>query len=146
MAKPKEIIRLGSIEIRFLLEASDTGGQLTMFEFLVEPAARVPAPHYHEAFDEMAYGLEGTLTFIVGGRSIQLSPGESCFIPRGVVHQFVNPGAVRTRTLSVITPGLLGPSYFRDMAAILAGGGPPDIAKVTEVMRRHGLVAVPPAK
>lgn len=146
MATPKEIIRLGQIEIRFLLEASDTANQMTMFEFLVEPGTRVPAPHYHEAFDEMAYGLEGTLTFIVGGKAHQLAPGDCCFIPRGVVHQFVNQGGERTRTLSVITPGLLGPSFFRDMAAILAAGGPPDLAKVAEVMRRHGLVVVPPGK
>jgi hypothetical protein len=40
-----------------------------------------------------------------------------------------------------VTPGILGPDYFREVAAILAAaaGGPPDYAALGEVMRRHGL-------
>jgi hypothetical protein len=30
------------------------------------------------------------------------------------------------------------------MAALLAAGGPPDPARVAEVMRRHGLIVVAP--
>ena len=144
MTPPKEIIRLGQIEIRFLLDGDDTGGRLSVFEFLVPPGARVPAPHYHEQVDEVAYGLEGVLTFTVDGRSARIGPGDRCFIPRGAVHHFVNAGAEPTRTLSVLTPASIGPAYFRDMAALLAAGGPPDPARVAEVMRRHGLIVVPP--
>ena len=144
MTSPKEIIRLGQIEIRFLLDGDDTGGRLSMFEFLVPPGARVPAPHYHEHVDEVAYGLEGVLTFTVDGRSTPLAPGDRCFIPRGAVHHFVNAGTEPTRTLSVLTPASIGPAYFRDLAALLAGG-PPDPVRVAEVMRRHGLIVVPPA-
>jgi quercetin dioxygenase-like cupin family protein len=142
MATPKEIIRLGQFEIRFLLDGDDTGGRLCMFEFLVPPGARVPAPHYHEHVDEAAYGLEGVLTFTVDGRSIELGAGEHCFIARGAVHHFVNAGPAPTRTLSVLSPALIGPAYFHDMAALLAEG-PPDPARVAEVMRRHGLIVVP---
>jgi quercetin dioxygenase-like cupin family protein len=143
MTPPKEIIRIGPIEIRFLLDGDDTGGRLSVFEFLVPPGARVPAPHYHEQVDEVAYGVEGVLTWTVDGRAIPVGPGDRCFIPRGVVHHFVNAGAVPTRTLSVLTPATIGPPYFRDMAALLAPGGPPDPARVAEVMRRHGLIVVP---
>jgi len=40
-----------------------------------------------------------------------------------------------------VTPGILGPDYFRELAAIVvaAAGGPPDLAALGEVMRRHGL-------
>ena len=141
MATPKEIIRVGQIEIRFLLDGEDTNGRLCLFEFLVAPGARVPAPHYHEHVDEVAYGLEGVLTFTIEGQSIQLGPGERCFIPRGAVHHFVNAGPETTRTLSVLSPALIGPAYFRDMAALLASG-PPDAAQVAQVMARHGLVVV----
>ena len=145
MASPKEIIKTGQIEIRFLLDGDDTAGRLSMFEFLVAPGARVPAPHYHEHVDEVAYGLEGMLTFFIAGQSVELRPGDHCFIPRGVVHHFVNTGPERTRTLSVLSPALIGPAYFRDMAALLTGGAP-DPAKVAEVMRRHGLIVVPATK
>jgi hypothetical protein len=62
-----------------------------------------------------------------------------------VVHHFVNPGAEPTRTLSVLTPATIGPAYFRDMAALFAAAGPPEAARVAEVMRRHGLIVVPPS-
>ena len=144
MTPPKEIIRIGQIEIRFLLDGDDTAGRLSVFEVVVPPGARVPAPHYHEQVDEVAYGLEGELTFTVDGRANRIGPGDHCFIGRGAVHHFVNAGAEPTRTLSVLTPATIGPAYFRDMAALFAAGGPPDPARVAEVMRRHGLIVVPP--
>ena len=143
MNSPKEIIRLGQIEIRFLLDSEDTDGSVAMFEFIVPPGARVPAPHYHEHVDEVAYGLDGTLTMTIDGKPTDIGPGDRCFVPRGVVHHFVNAGTVPSRTLAVLTPARIGAAYFRDIAALLASG-PPDPAKVAEVMRQHGLIVVPP--
>ena len=120
MTSPKETITLGQIEIRFLFDGDDTAGALSMFEFLVAPGAKVPVPHYHEHFDEVIYGLAGVLTFTVGGRTLRIGPGDRCFIPRGVVHHFVNPDPDPTRTLAVLTPAGIGPAYFRDMAALLS--------------------------
>lgn len=142
MPSPKEIIKLGQLEIRFLLDSHDTGGVNSVFEFVVPAGAKVPAPHHHLAFDELVYGLEGSLTFVVDGKATLLQPGDQCFVPRGSVHHFVNEGTTTTRALSVITPALLGPAYFRDLAALL-GSGPPNPVKVAEVMMNHGLVAVP---
>ena len=65
-----------------------------------------------------------------------------CFIPRGAVHHFVDAGTEPTRTLAVLTPALIGPAYFRDIAALFTGG-PPDPVRLAEVMRRHGLIVVP---
>ena len=115
-----------------------------MFEFLVPAQARVPVAHSHEAFDETLYGLEGALTWEVEGRKVRVGPGEVLFIPRGHVHQFVNLEGQDARVLSVITPGLLGPQYFRDIAEVVNVAGPPDVARIMEVMRRHGLRPAPP--
>jgi hypothetical protein len=41
--------------------------------------------------------------------------------------------------LAVVTPGVLGPEFFRELGAVVDGGGPPDRGRVGEVMRRHGL-------
>ena len=134
-----DVIRAGPIEVRFFLDASQTAGGLTMFEFAVPPQVRVPVPHSHEAFDETIYGLTGVMTWVLDGREIRVGPGEVLFIPRGHVHHFTNAGTETVRELSVITPGLLGPQYFRDIAEVVNVGGPPDVAKVMEVMRKHGL-------
>jgi quercetin dioxygenase-like cupin family protein len=132
------------VEIRFLLDGDDTGGRMSMFEFLVPAGARVPAPHYHDQVDEAIYGIEGVLTFTVDGHAHQIGPGDRCFVPRGVVHHFVNAATAPTRTLAVLTPALIGPAFFRDMVAVLPTAGPPDPARIAEVMRRHGLIVATP--
>ena len=140
------VIHAGQIEIRFLLQAAQTAGSLTMFEFFVPAQARVPVAHSHETFDETVYGLSGVLTWMLDDRQVRVGPGDVLFIPRGHVHHFVNLDTQDARQLSAITPGLLGPEYFQEIAEVVNAGGPPNIERVMEVMRRHGLrPALPPA-
>lgn len=139
-----ETIRCGEVIIDFLLEASDTNGSAAMFEFTVPAGAKVPIPHYHEHYDETIYGLEGIITFTVEGKSIDIAPGETCFIPRGAVHGFNNLKQEDAKSLAVITPALLGPNFFKEVAEILNAGGPPDVEKLKLVMAKHGLVPAIP--
>ena len=139
------VIHAGQIEIRFLLQAAQTAGTLTMFEFVVPAQARVPIAHSHEAFDETIYGLSGVLTWTLDDKQVRVGPGEVLFIPRGHVHHFVNLDTQDARQLSAITPGLLGPEYFHEIAEVVNAGGPPNVERIMEVMRRHGLrPALPP--
>jgi quercetin dioxygenase-like cupin family protein len=140
----KEKIRIGEVSIDFLLEAADTNGSTAMFEFSVPVGAKVPVPHYHEHYDETIYGLTGTMTFTVDGKPIDIHPGETCFIPRGVVHGFNNLGQEEAKSLAVITPALLGPIFFKEMAEVINAGGPPDIEKLKSIMLKHGLVPAMP--
>jgi len=139
-----ETIRCGEVIIDFLLEAADTNGSAAMFEFTVPAGAKVPIPHYHEHYDETIYGLEGIITFTVEGKSIDIAPGETCFIPRGAVHGFNNLKQEDAKSLAVITPALLGPNFFKEVAEILNAGGPPDVEKLKLVMAKHGLVPAIP--
>jgi quercetin dioxygenase-like cupin family protein len=136
-----EELRIGQLALRFLIDGPASGASVTIFEMSVPPGAKVPAAHSHDAFDETIYGLEGILTMNLNGQSIEVSPGEALFIPRGAVHRFDNPLAASARILAVITPGILGFSYFREIAALAkaAAGGPPDPAAIAAVMLRHGL-------
>ncbi|HEX4797256.1 MAG TPA: cupin domain-containing protein [Humisphaera sp.] len=139
------IIQVGQVGIRFLLEAADTNGSVAMFEFWVPAGAKVPLPHYHKLYDETIYGIEGIITFTVDGQPVEIGPGESCFIPRGAVHGFNNLKQTNVKALAVITPALLGPDFFREAAAIVNTGGPPDLVKLNVVFAKHGLVAVVPS-
>ena len=139
-------IRTGQIEVRFLLESKDSNGQLAMFEFTVPAGAKVPLPHSHERYDETIYGLEGVLTFTVSGKPMDIAAGETCFIPRNAVHGFNNLKAANAKALAVVTPALIGPDYFREMAAIVNAGGLPDLEKIKAVMNSHGLVPALPQK
>jgi quercetin dioxygenase-like cupin family protein len=139
-----EVIQVGQIGIRFLLEAADTNGALAMFEFTVPVGARMPLPHKHERYDETIYGVEGVVTFTVEGKTVDIAPGESCFVPRGAVHGFNNLKQTNVKALAVITPALLGPDFFKEAAVIVNAGGPPDVKKLSAVMAKHGLVPVMP--
>jgi quercetin dioxygenase-like cupin family protein len=136
-------IFIGQLEIRFLRTKDETGGALDMFELTVPAGARVPVPHYHRDYDETVYALSGVLTWTLDGEPHEVGPGESLFIRRGAVHHFANPHAETARALSVLTPGLVGPGYFQELAALIVPGSPPDPARIREVMLRYGLVPVP---
>jgi hypothetical protein len=47
--------------------------------------------------------------------------------------------------VTVITPALLGPDYFKEVAAIVNAGGPPNVEKLKYVMAKHGLVPAGPS-
>lgn len=139
-----EVIAMGGLSLKFLRSKDETGGSLDMFEMTTQPNARMPIPHYHESWDETILSLTGTTTWRVDGKDIALKPGETVFIRRGIVHGFANNSDGPATCLCVLTPGVLGPAYFRDMAALVAGGAP-DPAKMKDTMLRYGLIPVPPA-
>lgn len=134
-----EHIDFGSLQLRFLRDRHETGGSLDMFEMTLQPEGRMPVPHYHESWEETVYGLSGTVTFTVEGQDREVGPGESLFIPRGAVHGFSNRSGAPASCLCILTLGVLGPEYFRELADLLKSGRP-DPAKAREIMLRHGLV------
>ena len=107
----------------------------------VQPNARMPVAHYHESWDETIYGLSGASTWRVDGQDVVLDPvslsssSAGSFTPS---QRYAGSG----ECLCILTPGVLGPGYFREMAALLAGGAP-DPAKMKEIMLRHGLHPAP---
>jgi quercetin dioxygenase-like cupin family protein len=141
MQRMQDEIKVGSVVIRFLVEGEQSAGSVALFEFEVPADARVPAAHSHDGYEETIYGLEGVLTWTIEGVQVDIGPGETVVIPRGAVHRFENTGHLDAKALGIVTPGILGPAYFREVAAVLAAaaGGPPDLGAVGEVMRRHGL-------
>jgi len=136
-----EVISVGDLTMEFLVEGVDTHGSVAQFIVGIPPGAHVPAPHSHDGYEETLFGLDGTVTWTVGGVDHQVGPGEALSILRGVVHGFTNPGPDHARQLVTVTPGVLGPDFFRELGAVFAqsGDGPPDRAAIGAVMRGHGL-------
>lgn len=144
----EETIRIGPLGIRFLLTGDDTNGSVAVFEVTVPAGQRLAAPaHKNDAYEETLYGIEGTLTWTIDGKATAAGPGQAICIPRGAVHRFDNFGTEDAKQLSIVTPAAMGPGYFREASALVnvAAGGPPDTAKMVEVLRRHGMtIAAPP--
>ena len=147
----EETIKIGPLDIRFLLTGDDSNGSVSVIEVLVPAGQKLAAPaHKNDAYEETLYGIEGVLTWTVDGTPIEVGPGQALCIPRGAVHRFDNLSSEDAIQLVVITPAIMGPAYFREAAEVIgaAGGGPPERAKMIEVFRRHGMTvaAPPPAK
>ena len=137
-----ETIRIGNLTLEFLRSKHDTNGSLDMMRMTVPPTGTMPVAHYHRDWDETVYGLSGTLLFTVAGERQTVNPGDTLFIPRGTVHRFDNESGADAVALATLTPGVLGPEYFRELAAVVAKGRP-DPAVMQEIMLRHGLIPAP---
>ena len=135
-----DVLQIGALELRFLSDETSGSGSLVMFEFVIPPNARVPAPHFHKEVDEVVYALQGTTTSTVDGQKHELRSGQSLFVPRGSVHTHENLHSETAKSLVVMTPGTIGRRYFEEVAREVNGPGKPDLARVKEIMLRHGLV------
>lgn len=69
----------------------------------------------HEANDEIFYVLEGSPSFLVGDRWVDVEAGSFLMIPAGVSHDFENRTDRRAGVLNVKVPG----GFERDMPAIV---------------------------
>jgi quercetin dioxygenase-like cupin family protein len=139
MQEMSKVIDFGSFQVNFLRSKHDTKGGLDVFELILSPQGRMPVPHYHESWEETVYGLEGTVTYTIGGERCDIPPGGTAFVPRGVVHGFSNNSGAVAKCLCILTPGVLGPEYFEELAAEIATGKP-DPAVMAAIMKRYGLI------
>lgn len=133
------LIDFGSFTVNFLKSRHETAGALDVFELTLSPEGRMPVPHYHEDWEETVYGVDGVVTYTIGGERVDIPPGETAFVPRGVVHGFSNPTGKTAKCLCILTPGKLGPEYFEELAAEIRTGAPrPPV--MGEIMKRYGLI------
>jgi quercetin dioxygenase-like cupin family protein len=143
----RSAIEVGAMRVRFLVEPAESNGTASVFECDVPASSRLPAPHSHDGFEETIYGLQGDTTWTIDGETVEIGPGEAVCVRRGQVHGFENHGGVDAKFLAIATPGVFGPSYFTEIGEVLASsaGGPPDVAAIGVVMRRHGLTPAQPS-
>jgi quercetin dioxygenase-like cupin family protein len=145
----EETIKIGGLGIRFLLASDQTNGNASVFELFVPAGQKLPGPpHKNDSYEEILYGIEGVLTWMVNGKPVDVGPGQALCIPRGAVHGFSNNGSKDAKQLVVITPAIMGPAYFREVSAAVqaaaAAGSMPDRAKMMDIMKRHGMTVVAP--
>ena len=140
-ATDNDTITVGALGVRFLVEAADSNASASVFECDVPAHSRMPALHSHDGFEETIYGLEGVTTWTIDGEAVEVGPGEAICVQRGQIHAFDNRGTVDARFLAIATPAVFGAAYFREIGEVLSASadGPPDLAALGEVMRRHGL-------
>ena len=90
-------IHVGAMGVRFLVEAADSNGSVSVFECFVPADSRMPVPHSHNAFEETIYGLEGVTSWTVDGRAVEIGVGDAFCIP-GAPSTDSRTLALRTRS------------------------------------------------
>jgi len=135
-------IQVGRLSITFLKSRHETGGAFDLFELIVPPNAFLNVPHLHRDYDETIFGLNGLTTWTVNGEQIPLNPGRQLHIPRGTIHSYTNPDDRPARMMCLLTPGLVGPEYFRELASAFTEGGPPNIIDIGNIMLRYGVIPI----
>ena len=91
----------------------ETGDSIMLFEESL-PAGTKSLFHMHRDSDEIAWVLEGEMTFKIGDDVSVGGPGTCAFLVRNVPHAWKNSGPGIARVLFLYTPALAG-GYLEEM-------------------------------
>jgi len=133
-------IKIGKLTITFLQSHHETQGAVDLFELIIPPHAHLNLPHLHRESEETVLAMNGITTWIVDQRRITLHPGQQLHIPRGTIHSYLNDQQATARVLCLLTPGLLGPEYFRELSRVFRTDDPPDLAEIGSIMARYDVI------
>jgi quercetin dioxygenase-like cupin family protein len=136
-------IAVGASSLSIKAEAATTGGSFFMSETEIEPGFPGPPPHTHERMHDMFYVLEGVLTLLVDGETIEARPGAFVCAPPGTVHTFTNRSDAPVRFLNLSTPGGFE-GYMRELGDAFSGGPAPSPAAMAEIASRYDFTPAPP--
>ena len=110
---------LGSIGVRFMVGADDSGGTFSLVEHPMSARALAAPLHRHSREDEYSYVMEGRGGALLGEDVLVGEPGDLIFKPRNQWHTFWNAGDEPARLLEIISPS----GFERYFAELVALGG-----------------------
>jgi quercetin dioxygenase-like cupin family protein len=112
----------------------ETADGIMMFEETLPPGT-ASLYHLHHDSDEVAWVLDGEITFKIGETMTDGGPGTCAFMPRNVAHAWKNTGDRTCRVLFLYTPAGAG-GYIEAMAD--RGASPMTLAERDEFCARYG--------
>ena len=136
-AGQRSVVRAYGDEVHFHLTGAQTGGGFTLFTDITPPGGG-PPPHYHEHEDELFFVLEGQMQFCKDGQWIEVGPGGTVYIPKGVLHTFKNAGPTPSKLLIRTSPSGFETFFERSQAEFQRTGGP-DMGRLLEIAAEHGI-------
>jgi len=99
------VVDLGSLGVRFMVWAEESGGGFSLVEHPIPPRTLAAPLHRHANEDEYSYVLEGRLGALLREDVVFADPGDLVFKPRQQWHTFWNAGDGPCRILEIISPG-----------------------------------------
>src|SRR6188768_2854196 len=98
------VYAMGRIAAVFLADGDETQKRYSISEWWLEPNTKGPGAHSH-AEDDIFYVIEGTMSFLLGDRWVDVLRGGFVLAPGGVKHDFENRSAQRAGALNFSVPG-----------------------------------------
>jgi quercetin dioxygenase-like cupin family protein len=128
--------------ITFLATSADTGGEAVVIEAVVQPDGAVAAGHVHPSQSERFAVKSGKLGLKVGGKKLELGPGDVAVVEAGTRHKFWNAGDEAVTFVCEIRPALQFESLLETMFALAADGktnrkGMPNPLRLAVIANRH---------
>ena len=111
------------------VSASDTDGDLAIFEQTSISQGKGTPLHVHHSQDEVFYVVEGSYLFQVGEDRFNLSAGDSIFLPRKVPHAWTQI-AEKGKLIVLFQPAGKMEDFFVTMSTLDHEPTPAEIAKV----------------
>jgi mannose-6-phosphate isomerase-like protein (cupin superfamily) len=104
---------LGELIYELVGSTAETGGTtLHSFAHVDVPSGKLSPRHYHKVSEETYYILKGQARMIIDGKEFTLSPGQSCLIMPGEVHQVFNDEAETLEFLVICAPPWTPDDFF----------------------------------
>lgn len=129
-------------ETTLLLSEAGSDAGVSIYEFVIPPESGGAPPHRHSHEDEYAYVLDGTLTLMLGDKTVEAGPGTLAALTRGTVHAFWNATDEPVSALFFISEG--GFEQFFDAVAVSLRDQPPENpeeanARIGTIAAKHGI-------
>lgn len=109
------VYNCGTMTAVFKADENETNEKYSISEWWLEANSDGPGPHLHEGNDEVFYVLEGTISFLIGEKWIDVEKGAMVRIPAKTIHDFKNQTDQRTGVLNFYIPG----GFERNMPEIV---------------------------
>jgi mannose-6-phosphate isomerase-like protein (cupin superfamily) len=128
---------LGSMGVRFMIDAAESGGGFSLVEHPMSARALGAPLHRHTREDEYSYVVEGRVGALLGDEVVIGGPGDLIFKPRYQWHTFWNAGDAPARILEIISPAGFE-QYFAELVA-MGGSRHAAPASLRALGERYGL-------
>lgn len=104
--------------VAFKVMGDDTFGVWSLLEYTLPPRSEGPPAHWHRRATEAYYVVQGTLRFMAGDQSMDISSGGFVLARPGLTHAFANVTDSTTRFLMFVSPGGIE-RYYDGLARLL---------------------------
>jgi quercetin 2,3-dioxygenase len=134
-----ETTKLGPNTNDIKVSKKDTGNQVSIFEYVGYEKSGPPL-HVHFAQDEIFQITEGSYRFVVGEEQMQLSVGDTIFLPRNIPHTWIQL-TDKGKLSYMVQPAGTMEEFFRKMSALKKRPTPEEAQKIHIA---HGMKVVGP--